>query len=419
MRITTLMSAWFIAVATAHAGDWPCWRGPTGQGATTEKNLPLEWSATKNLLWKATLPGSEDRAKLDHNQSSPIVWKDRAFLIMVYWPADVSPREFPKHIVACYRTTDGHKLWQAEVAPGPWKLTDLRGGYSAPTPCTDGKCVFALFGSSVLAALDFDGNLVWRREVAPYAWDVAIGTSPFLHQGNVLILADGIRPKDSRLIAFDAKTGDIRWQEARPTMSFSHGTPLLIDVAGKSQWVVAASNALQGLDPSNGKVLWWTKHPGDVPTPVYDGKVVFSIDGRGRPGIAVAPTGMGDVSATHVKWRTPSTPQGFSSAAVAGPYLYRINGPDILKCYKLDDGSLLFSERLANGIPSALSPIVTPDRRIYIASAGKSVVVAAGPKYEVLATSDLGDPSAASPAVADGRLFLKGMRHLYCVGSRD
>lgn len=197
------------------AGDtWPGWRGPTGLGTTDEKNLPLTWGGPKdeNVVWKAPLPGTAAKGgvKRDHNQSSPIVWKDRVFVTAAYWPDGVAQTEFPEHHVACYSTDDGKQLWDVTVPPGPWQLKDLRGGYAAPTPCTDGKRVYALFGSSELAALDFDGKLLWRKEITPHAWDVCIGTSPVIVGDVVVVLADGTRPADSRLIAFDPATGDIR-----------------------------------------------------------------------------------------------------------------------------------------------------------------------------------------------------------------
>jgi outer membrane protein assembly factor BamB len=408
--------------APLRAGDtWPAWRGPTGLGLTDEKDLPLAWGGkdNANVLWKAPLPGTADaKAKFDHNQSSPVVWKDRVFVIMVYWPADVPQSEFPEHRVACYQTSDGKLLWDTKIPPGPWLLKDLRGGYSAPTPCTDGERLYALFGSSVLVALDFDGKILWRKEVAPHAWDVAIGTSPVLVGDHVLVLADGTIPKISRLIAYDKKTGDVKWEQKRPTASFSHSTPVLAEVKGKPQLFVAASNALQGLDPADGKVLWWATNRGDVPTPAFADGLVYSEDGRGGPGILVDPTGAGDVTKTHVKWQTAPIPEGYSSPVIVGNHIYRVHNPGILKCFDRATGKAVYSERLPMGLHPSASPVVTPDGRIYLATAGKSAVIAAGPDYKLLATNDLGDGGAASAAVAAGRLYLKGPRNLYCIGKK-
>jgi outer membrane protein assembly factor BamB len=403
------------------AGDtWPGWRGPTGQGFTDEMDLPLRWGgkADENIVWKALLPGRAAKAVFDHNQSSPIVWKDHVFVIMVYWPEGVGQAEFPEHHVACFAAGDGKLLWDTRVPPGPWLLKDMRGGYSAPTPCTDGERVYALFGSSELAALDFDGKLLWRKEITPFAWDVAIGTSPVLYGENVLVLADGTKPALSRLIAFDKKTGAIRWERPRPDANFNHSTPLLIDLNAKSQLIVASSGNVQGIDPNDGAVVWWAKNNGDVPTPIYGGGLVYAESGRGGPGIAVDPTGMGDVTKTKVKWKTASIPEGFSSPLCAGGYIYRVHNPGVLKCFALETGERVFSERLPAGVNASASPVLGPEQRLYFASGGKSVVLPMGSRFEILATNDLGDDSAASPAVAHGRLFIKGARYLYCIGKK-
>jgi len=402
------------------AGDWPCWRGPTGMGITDAKDLPFTWGGKDeaNVLWKTPLPGADGQAKLDHNQSSPVVCKGRVFFIMVYWPAGVAQTEYPEHRVVCCKADDGKLLWNQKIDPGPWLLKDLRGGYSAPTPTTDGERVYALFGSSVLVCLDFDGKPVWRKEVTPHAWDVAIGTSPFLYMDTVLVLADGTNPKISRLIAFDKKTGDVKWQQERPTANFSHSTPLLIDVKGKPQLIVAASGAVQGLDPANGKVIWWATNKGDVPTPVFGKGLIYSEGGRGGPAIAVEPTGEGDVTKTLVKWKTASVPEGYSSPIISGDHVYRLHNPGILKCWKLEDGTQVYGERLPMGVDHSASPFVTPEGRLYFACGGKTAVIAPGTKFEVLATNDLGDPGKASAAVADGRIFIKGGKHLWCIGKK-
>ena len=351
----------------------PVGAGPTGMGITQEKDLPLTWSGKENsnLLWKSPLPGTGGKAKFDHNQSSPIVWGDRLFLIMVYWPEGVGQSEYPEHHVACYATADGKQLWDKKIEPGPWQLKDLRGGYSCSTPCTDGERVYALFGSSVLAALDFDGKLQWRKEIAPYGWDVAIGTSPILYKDTVLVLADAASSKNSRLIAYDAKSGEIRWEQKRPTSSFSHSTPVVVDVKGKPQLLIASSNALQGANPADGKLIWWVKQKCDVPTPVLSKGIVYSEDGRGGNGIAVDPTGEGDVTKTMVKWRTKQIPEGYSSPIVAGEYVYRMHNPGVLKCWKLATGEEIYTGRMPAGLDGSVSPIVTPEDRLYFICGGK------------------------------------------------
>jgi outer membrane protein assembly factor BamB len=419
-RWAVTVAALIVCAGICSAGDWPGWRGPTGMGITDAKDLPLTWGGkdNANVLWKSPLPGAAGKASLDHNQSSPIVWKDRVVLIMVYWPDGVAQTNSPEHHVACYRADDGKQVWDVKVPPGPWLLKDLRGGYSAPTPCTDGEHIYALFGSSELVALDLDGNLLWRKEITPFAWDVAIGTSPVLYKDAVLVLVDGTMPKQSRLIAFHRKTGDILWEQPRPTANFSHSTPLLVEVNGQPQLLVSASGAIQGLDPNDGKTIWWAANPGDVPTPVYGNGLVYCDSGRGGPGIAVQPTGAGDVTRTMVKWTSGTVPEGYSSPVIVGDYVYRLHNPGVLRCWRLADGQEVYKQRLPNGVDAAASPLVTPEGRIYFAGGGKSVVIAAGPNCDVLATNDLGDPSSASAAVAGGRIYIKGGRNLYCIGKK-
>src|SRR5262249_45589066 len=150
------------------------------------------------------------------------------------WQGKVNPAEYPEHHVACYQAEDGKPLWDIKIPTGPWKLTDLRGGYTAPTPASDGERIYVLFGSSVLAALDFDGKIIWRKEIRPYEFDVAIGTSPLLFEDTVILQCDQVNRK-SFLIAFDRKTGDVRWEKKCPEHGFSHSTPTLVSINGKPQ----------------------------------------------------------------------------------------------------------------------------------------------------------------------------------------
>jgi outer membrane protein assembly factor BamB len=402
----------------AHAGDWPCWRGPTGQGLSDERGLPLRWGGPngENILWKVLLPGAGDKGRQDQNQSSPIVCRGRVLVTASYWPAGVAPKEFPEHHVACYNAADGKLLWDVTVAPGPWRLSDLRGGYTASTPAADGERVFVLFGSAVLAALDLEGKLLWRQDIEPHDFDVAIGTSPVLHEGNVLLQCDQINGR-SRFLALDRKTGEARWERTRPEVGFSHSTPVLVKVGGRPQLLVAASNAVQGVDPDDGRVLWWCDGAGDTVSPVYAEGLVYCDSGRGSLGVAVAPTGSGNVTPTLRKWKIPRIPEGFSSPLAADGLLYRVCNPGVLKCWDLKDGGEIFTKRLP-GIETASSPILTVDGRIFVASAGRSFVLQAGVQGEILGGGDLNDRSQASPAVAGGRLFLKGRQYLWCLGVR-
>ena len=394
-----------LLALTAHAADWPQFRGPTGLGYTDERDLPLTWNAKtgENIAWRAPLP------KNDNPYSSPIVSGDRVFVTSV-------TNEPLTHRVLCFAKADGKPLWDVSVEPGPLILKDLRGGYGAPTPCTDGKLVYVVFGSAVIAALDFDGKPVWRKTLSNIAFDVALGSSPILFRDTVILDCDQTG-KTSSIVAFDKATGEIRWEAKRPETGFAHSTPVIVEVAGKPQMLVSASGAIQGLDPANGKILWWCAAPGDASSPAFGEGVVFSDSGRGGKAVCVDPTGAGDVTKTHLKWTFPQIPEGLSSAIIAGGFVWRTNNPETLKCIRLATGELAFSERLS-GVSSWASPFATPDGRIYFASAGKSYVLKVGEKLEVLASNEIGEESRASAAVSDGRIFLRGDRHLYCIGKK-
>jgi outer membrane protein assembly factor BamB len=424
---TVRLAFWLtlIVITPAPAADWPGWRGPTGMGQSPDKDLPVTWGgkANANVRWKVPLYRGTDKVRFDQNQSSPIVQGGRVFVTLSYWPAGVSPESRPpEHHVVCFDASDGKRLWDTTVEPGPWLLKDLRGGYTAPTPAADGECVYVLFGSSVAAALDHDGKPVWRKELTPFAFDVAMGVSPVLSKGTVLISWDQTN-KTSRLIALDTKTGDMKWERKRPAADWAHSTPTLAEVNGKTQLLVASATALEGVDPATGATIWSCQSGdakpvriGDTVSPVLAGGIVYVDSGRGGPGIAVDPSGTGDVTKSHRKWKVARVPDGSIGSPVAvGEYLYRLQSPDVLHCYRLSDGKETFAERLA-GVSAVPSPVATADGRVYFASGGKSAVIRAGPKLDVLGTSDLGDAAQASPAVAGGRFYIKGGRNLYCIG---
>jgi outer membrane protein assembly factor BamB len=402
------------------AADWPGWRGPGGMGHTPDRSLPLTWGgkADANVAWKVPLPGVEAKAGQDQNQSSPVVVGGKVFVTASYWPGGkADPKAFPEHHVVCHAAADGKLLWDTKVPPGPWLLSDLRGGYTAPTPAADAERVYVVFGSAVVAALDHAGRPAWRRELNPHKFDVALAASPVLF-GETLILQLDQLGGESRLLALDRKTGEPRWEQKRPKLGFAHSTPVVATIDGKPQLLVSASNAVQGVDPATGTVLWTCEARGDTVSPVLAGGLVYVDSGRGGPGLAVDPTGTGDVTKTHVKWKLALVPEGYSSPVAAGGFLYRVHSPEVLKCVRAATGEVVYTERLP-GVQTACSPIATADGRVYCASAGKSYVLKAGDTPEVLAVNDLGDRGAASPAVADGALFLKGQRWLFCVRAKE
>jgi len=412
----------FFQTSGCFGEDWPRFRGPTGLGYTEERDLPLTWGGAekKNVLWEAPLKGQ--------GHASPIVWGDLVFVCGVHWPETVEDRKkvIPDHHVTCYRSSDGEMLWDTVVPPGPWLRADFRsdpgGGYAAATPATDGKLLYCAFGSSVLAALDMQGKIVWRKEIVPYTFDVTLGSSPILYGDTVILFCAMSKKSDSRVVAFEKRSGEVEWETKMEETEFGHSTPVIISVNQKDQMLLLASGmnehekALKSLDPTNGEILWWCRGEGDASSPAYGSGLVYFDSGRGGPGIALDPTGSGGVSKTHIRWTITQVGQALSSPTIVGKYLYRLHTPGIVKCWDVSTGKQLYSERVRDISTTWASPIADPLGRIFFSNAGKSYVIKAGPKFEVLAVNDLGDGNHPSPAVANGRMFLVGMKNLYCIG---
>jgi outer membrane protein assembly factor BamB len=420
--LTALLAGLLLAPAAARAGDWPGWRGPTAQGHTDEKGLPLTWDGKtgKNVLWKVLLHGGvKNNPEMNSpGWSSPIVWGDRVFITTAVWPAGLSREErrkvIPAHHVLCYQARDGEQLWDTLVPPGKCVVDNQYHGYAVPTPVTDGRRVFALFGSGVLAALDLDGRIVWREEI-PRRKDVDGGvcSSPVLYKDSVIVV--GIA--ESPLRALDARTGKVKW-ELKGRASNRMATPALLTVRGRTQ-LIHLAGGVQGLDPDSGEVLWSCRAPSGQSSPVFGAGLVYVDHGRGgREGAAVDPAGRGDVSKTNVRWQVKVTAPAGSSGVVVGDYLYRACDGEVLRCWKMATGELVYEQRLPRISPGA-SPIATPDGRIYFASPGRSYVVKAGPQFETLAKNDLGEGDPyTTPAVSGGRIFIKGRNYLWCIGAR-
>ena len=422
-----------VATGTVRAGDWPGWRGPTGLGYTDEKDLPLTWNGKTgktgaNVLWKAPIVGYGPKADFSSpGHSCPIVWRNRVFITTSVWPASMTDEKERRKVIAaqhvvCYRASDGKQLWDTVVPPGPITNNNVYMGYAVSTPATDGKLVYALFGSGVAVALDFDGAIVWQQTLPGIKDpDSGFGTSPVLYEDLVIVPGFGT----TSLRALEKATGKPRWElknDPKRPMHNVHATPALLPINGKTQLVHYAGGA-QGIDPATGELLWYCRGvPSSWASPAFGSGLLYVDEGRGgKTGVAVDPTGMGDVSKTHVKWKIDVTGAAGTSAIAVGENVYRASDPGFIRGWKIATGELLFEERVQKITPSA-SPIATADGHIYFASAKRTFVLKAGDSFELLATNDLetdgGAQDYTTPAVADGRFYFKGRSYLWCVGKK-
>jgi outer membrane protein assembly factor BamB len=429
-RAFALLGLFAIGTSIALAENWPGWRGPTGLGVSTEKDLPLTWNGKtgQNILWKAPIKGYGPKADFSSpGHSSPIVWGDRIFITTSVWPPEMTDEKDRRKFIAaqhvvCYRTTDGKELWDTLVPPGEIVNNNVYYGYTVSTPATDGKLVYALFGSGIAVALDFDGKIVWREELPGMKNpDGGFGTSPLLYGD--LVIVPGF--KYSGLRALDKKSGKLRWEQKLPGKNAAtnvQSTPAVLRIGGSDQ-LIHYAGGVQGIDPATGETLWSCRAPSGWASPVYGSGLLYLDEGRGgKTGSAVDPVGTGDLTKTNIKWTTEVKGAAGTSAIVVGDYLYRACDQGYIRCWKLTTGESEFEERVKGLSPSS-SPFSTPDGRIYFASPKRTFVLKAGPSFELLATNDLetdgGAQDYTTPAVSDGRIYFKGRSTLWCVGKKE
>jgi outer membrane protein assembly factor BamB len=398
----------------AAADNWPAWRGPHGDGHCAEKDLPLKWSTTQHVRWKARLP--------EGGNSTPVVWGDRVFLTQ---PLD---RKGHRRAVLCFRRGDGDLLWQKETAYPEDETTHDTNPYCSASPVTDGERVIASLGSAGLVCYDFAGKELWRHDTGrmDHIWGNA--SSPVLY-GDLAILWCGPGERQ-RLLAVDRRTGKTVWERPEPggargkagdpaTWVGSWSTPVVARVAGQDELLLSVPHKVKGFDPKTGAELWHCDGLGPLvyasPVCSTDG-IVVALSGFYGPALAVRAGGKGDVTRTHRLWlQRQRNPQRIGSGVIVGKHFYLLSEPGLAQCFELATGKELWDrKRLGDG---SWSSLVAAGDRLYVTSlAGECFVLAAAPRFELLAQNTVGERVLSSLAVADGELFVRSYRHLWCIG---
>jgi outer membrane protein assembly factor BamB len=414
---------------------WSQWRGPDGQGVSHEAGVPLEWGEGKNVAWKAPIPG--------RGHSSPVVWGDRVFLTTAI-EGDVVPgaravrhfdsgQEFvhPDGVGADHRQTlkvlavdakTGQVAWERTAWEGsPYDTRHRRGSYASPTPLADGERVYAYFGAEGLYAYDFQGNLVWKWWPGGIAtMGVGVGTSPVFYKNLVILQCDEDDGAASFMVALDKVTGKEAWRTAR-NVQVSWATPVLVKVAGHDELVTAGNEYTIAYDPASGKELWRIKglESNAVPSPVVAGDVVVVSSGfPNKIAVAVRAGGSGDVTDSRVLWRYNKGTAYVPSPVAADGLVYLMTDKGLLTCLDALTGAVKYEGGRPPVASSFMaSPVVVADRILIMSLDGDTHVIRAGPTHEVLRTNSLGEPIAASAAVAPGRLYIRGERHLFAIGA--
>ena len=441
-KITLLMLAVWSITASARAGDlaqeqldnWHQWRGPLATGMAPTGDPPLMWDEKTNVKWKVALPGK--------GSATPIIWKDKVFVLtaldtkVAAADADLpkeddrfpkktqAPKTYYKFIVLCIDRKSGKTFWERTATKQvPHEGTHPTHSYAAGSPTTDGRYVYASFGSRGIYCYDIEGKLVWKRNLGlmqtRLGWGE--GTSPVIHGDTLIVNWD--HEAGSYIIALNAKTGKTRWKMDRDEPT-SWATPLVVEYKGKTQVIVNGKNRVRSYDLANGNILWQCggQTLNAIPSPVAKDGVVYCVTGyRGSAAYAIPLDATGDITDKgktiwHYNKGTPYVP----SPLLAGDRLYftQRNEP-FLTCLDIKTGKPVIDRQRLKGLSSLYASPAGARDRIYITGRdGTTLVIKRADRLEILATNRLDDPIDASPAIAGKQIFLRGQKHLYCIEAK-
>ena len=389
-----------LASLVALGADWPQWRGPHFDGSSNAAGLPEQLDAAGTLAWKVDLPG--------FGSSTPIVWGDRIFVSCI-------DRGSNNLLALCLDRKDGKTLWRKELGVG--FVANERNNMGSPSPITDGKSVWFYFGTGDLAAFDVDGSPLWARNIQKdfgsfhVQWIYA--SSPLLFHGRLYVqvlqrdLPTGDKPADSYLLAIDPKTGKDLFRETRPNDAVgeskeSYATPMPIEQDGKAQIILVGGDCVTAHDPDSGKELWRTggwnarkiNHWRMVPSVVAGGGLVFACAPKGGPVMAIRPDGSGDVTATHIAWKTKDVSSDVCVPLFYRERLYVLNGDrKSLSCLDPKTGEVKWSGDLGGHAVFRASP-TGADGRIYCVNEAGDVSVVSAEEFKVLSKLSLGERPA-------------------------
>lgn len=423
-RICLLLTLAMLTVAA----DWPQWRGPSADGVSEEKGIPIEWGPGKNIAWKAPLPGL--------GTSTPIISGDRIFLTSQIGdgPFEQRSRDFdnataPKKtsagkvrfVVLAFSRIDGHKLWEYSFdADGELPKVHIKHNLASPSCVTDGKMVYAWMGNGQFAALTVEGELVWKRhlgkEYAPFDVLWGHGSSPLLYKDRLILLCD--HPDGGYLLSLDKNTGREILKVDRGKELRSYTTPLVVPGPHGDELIINSTARVDALNISTGELLWYVGEPNrvPVPTPVYHEGVLYTNRGySSSPYFAVKTGGKGDVSSTHVQWEVKTGAPYVSSLLYYQGLIYMANETGIASCVDAADGKMLWRTRL--GSVFSASPVAADGKVYLVNEAGETFVLEAGREQKILHRNPIEERTLASPAISGSQIFLRTDEHLYCIGN--
>jgi outer membrane protein assembly factor BamB len=413
------------------AANWPQWRGPDSRAVSSTKNLPLEWSEQENLNWKVAIPGV--------GFSQPAIWGDRIFVTTAIaqgkeipegdsrrprrqGPGGPPPTIAYKFVLYCLDRDTGKTVWErtARIAIPKEGVNRAKGSYANGTPATDGRHVYAFFGSEGLYCYDMAGNLKWERDFG----DMQIlymngeGSSPVIHDDRVIILWD--TTKGSFITAVDKQTGRTLWlTDRKEDRNFT--TPIVLEHKGRLLVAANGANRVRAYDFKTGQAVWECGGQTEcvIPTLVHGHGMVYATSGCiGQKALQAIRLGWtGDITNTKaVAWSHDVVTPYVPSPLLYGNELYVVDDKGILSCYDARSGKTNYARVRIPGVFAVTASLVAAEGKVYLLSEeGTMGVIKAGPKFEVLATNKIDDRFLASPAIANGTIYLRGQQHLYSI----
>lgn len=399
------------AVSPSHdeyAKNWPCFRGPGGSGVSAYSNVPERWDGPsgENILWKSPVPLP--------GHGSPVVWNGHVFL---------TGATEQKRQVFCYGAADGKLLWARDVPATPASQGKVQvsedTGYAASTPATDGQRVYAIFAHGDLAAYDFQGNLVWARSLGIPKNQYGHASSLATWRDRLIVQFDQgtARENLSRLMALEGATGKTVWETPRPVPN-SWASPIVVQTPAGEQIITCGDPWVIAYQPADGKEIWRANClRQDVgPSPTCRDGVVY-VANQFPQVSALRTDGRGDITATGLLWMGEDGLPDICSPLATPDYLLLLGSSGILTCYERNSGKKLWEHDFETNFKS--SPSLVGSDVYVISEEGKGWVVQPGPEgAKLLAESNLGEPCVTSPAFQDGRMYLRGHAHLFCIGRK-
>jgi outer membrane protein assembly factor BamB len=413
MRQISLAISLFFLVSSSwlQAEDWPGWRGPRGDGTSIDTGFPIQWTATQNVVWKVAIPG--------RGHSSPIIWGDRVFLTSCL-EGEAPGNEPCDRVLISLDRKSGQIHWKTVVEKAPLERIHTLNSYSSSTPATDGERVYVTFlnrDKLLVVCYDFDGKELWRKSPGPFKSQHGFCSPPVLYKGSVIV--NGDHDGNGYLVSFDKKTGEVKWKIDRPNHTRSYCPPLIVEAAGKTQLVMTGSKCVCSYNPDDGSLIWTIDGPTEqfVASMVYHKNLLFLTAGFPTYHVmAIRPDGTGNVTKTHVQWHETKGAGYVPSPLAVNGLFFNVKDEGLATCRNAETGKLLWEERL--GKHFSASPVFAENRLYFLDDEGKMTVVQADKNLEVLSKNSLNENCFASPAFSKGQIFIRGEKHLWCIGTQ-